>query len=177
MRARLLMPALVAMLVLSIAGGRLYAAFQERDILNTINNTVAVLRYLSGQVKELREKSEMVKNTRLLTEQQYATQKGVVQEEQERRKPSQIKLDVFKISLAKLERQTAILREKNLEKTYVERLKKVNESVNAYRIQLDAKLLEFQVHFGKSPNVNLDFEAKISRFRQKELGVTYLTIK
>jgi len=176
MPARLAVPTIIA-LVVSIAAGTAYAAFQERDIINTINNTVAVLRFLHRQTKDVREKRDMVKNTRLLTEKQYAAQKEIVREEQSMKKSSPIKLEIYNISLSKLERQTKILRGMNLEKTYATRLDVLGKTIARYRIQLDAKILEFRVHFGKAPNVNLDFQAKISRFRQKELGVTYITIR
>jgi len=193
----------VAVIGLLLAAGfqKAEAAFQERDILDEINNSVAVLRYLHRQIKDIEEKQEMVRDTRLLTEKQQAAEQKLVSEAQqeleavrkqleeaqgnneaeeklkEEVQKGEIRVDVFKISLDKLNRQTEELARVNLEKTYTERLQALRNMVRRYQVNLDAKLLEFRVHFGKTPSVDLDFEAEISRFRQRTLGVTYLTIR
>lgn len=212
MMKRFAVAALMAASVLVVGVPQAGAAFQERDIIGEINNSVAVLRFLQRQVKDIREKHDMVRETRLLTEKQLAAQHQLVKEAQdnlaeakkglaavkasvkddkeraeyfkeeiteleESIRKAQIRIDIFQVGLAKLKRQTEKLAEINLEKTYMERVDVIRKMTDLYEVQLDAKLLEFRVHFGKSPNVNLDFEAKISRFRRKTLGVTYLTIR
>lgn len=165
-----------ALVLLSLSGPTARGAFQERDIVSEINATVAVLRYLHRAKDVVEEKFEMIRNTRELTEKQIKAQSQIVAEEQRKKAPNTIKLEVYKIDMATLKRQNAKLKRTNLEKTYAARMVALNNTIARYRTRIEAKLLEFRVHFGKEPHVNLDFESRVSRFRQKQLGLAYLTI-
>ena len=177
MRTRLAIAGLVLALLPAV-GGPAYAAFQERDIINNINDTVAVLRFLHRDMRAVKDKLDMVRNTRELTEKQHAAQQQIVRDEKSKgKKASPIKLEVYEVDLDNLKRQAIKLNKHNLEKTYAERLALLKRTIDRYQVQIEAKLFEFRVHFGKEPKVNLDFESKVSRFRQKRLGLTYLTIR
>ena len=168
------------------------AAFLERDLLTELNATAAVLRYLHQELRYVQEKLDLVRNTVELTDQQYKAQTRIVGEqtqvlatekakagaEKNREKITfdEIKLEIYKIDLASLKRQREKLARFNLEKTYAARVATINRVIRRYEAQLDARVLEFRVHFGRQPNINRDFKSEVSRFRQKEFGLSFLRI-
>ncbi|HRU06511.1 MAG TPA: hypothetical protein P5137_12145 [Candidatus Brocadiia bacterium] len=184
----------IAILAAVLVAATAWAAFQEVEILNQVNDSIAVLRYLHREVKALEEKREMVRNSLALTRKQFDAQRQIVEEETQRKEDiarrnlpaaekeeqtrvADIRIEIFKLDMEKLRRHLKTLEDTNLDKLYAERLAALRKTIERYKIQNEAKLLEFRVHFGKEPQVSLDFEAKTSRFLQKRLGLTYLTLR
>ena len=184
--------AVLSLVVPLLAAALANAAFLERDVLNELNATAAVLRYLHQEMRYVHEKLELVRNTRELTEKQYRAQAQIVDEQSgmlaaEKARPRTagsvekitfhtIKLDVYKTDLAALKRQQEKLAQFRLEKTYSDRLLAMRRVISRYEAQLEARMLEFRVHFGRQPNINRDFKSEVSRFRQKDFGLSFLRI-
>jgi len=164
-------------LAVALADSSAWAAFAEWEIINEVNGNVAVLRYLHREVREMREKLDVVRNARELTIKQAQAQAQILADEKAKAKPSKVKIEVYQIDLDRLKRQQQRLQEFSLEKAYGQRLAELNKSIDRFRIQIDARIFEYRVHFGREPRVTLDFESKVSRFRQKRLGLSYLTIR
>ena len=170
--------AVVTAALLCPQSGRAFGALLEHDLMREIFNSVSVMRYLHEEIRQLEETKEMVENTLDLTEKQYAAQQQLVEEERGRDDPlSPIRLEMYEVTLRRLEENAERLRVHNLIEAYAARIASIREQMVRYEVQLEAKVVEFRIHIGRDPGVEVDFEAEVSRFRRRRMDISYLTIR
>lgn len=175
-RHPLLAASLAALLIL--LAGPAFGAILERDLIREIHNSVSVMRFLHQKIHDLEETVEMVENILDLTEKQYAAQKDLIEEEEAKGEETcQIRLEVFQVTLRKLEENVRNLRRHNLVEAYHTHIAAIREQMIRYEIQLEAKTHEFRIHIGRDPGVVVDFEAEVSRFLRRRRDITYLTLR
>lgn len=173
-----LLAAVVLAALLSPLSGRAFGVILERELMREIYNSVSVMRYLHQQIHYLEETLEMVEATLDLTRKQYDAQKALVEEEEAKGEAGcPIRLEVFQITLRRLEESVENLLRYNLTDAYRAQIASIRTQMTRYEIQLEAKTHEFLIHIGRDPGVEVDFEAEVARFIRRRMDVTYLTLR
>jgi len=160
---------LVIALVLAWVGAA-DAAIQEFDLRQGIANCVAVLRYLNREREDAKDKLKMVDYSLKETRAQLEAQKALVEREMASNEPKHVKdvrLAHMTKTLKTLEYHLRKLAEVDFEKIYNARIAMLTREMEYNQILLEAKILEYRVHFGVEPPVSLEYAARESRFRPK----------
>lgn len=172
---------LAAVLVLA-ASRPASAALAEKPVIDGINDNVAVLRYLHRQVADAESNLEMVRAVRELTERQYAAQKNLYDAEiakggpMEDLKTKQVlnpRARFFYNRLARLERQLSKLNQFNFDKIYTTRIADLKTQIAAYTVDLDARMTEYEVLFGKKAVANISFEKEMAQYKPKRADIAW----
>lgn len=181
---------LLAIILLSFSAGPALAALDEKPVLDDINDTVAVLHGLELKKMAIEENLEIVHASYALTFRQYEAQKNLYATELERAKLNEEKGDkeaaalakdhaeMFKARLDRLERQMKKLKEFDFDAIYGKQLKALDLQIAATRIDLDARIAEYETLFGKAPHVDLEFlkDLREARGKRKDIAL-YLKLE
>jgi len=139
------------------------AALQEKEVLDDINDTVAVLRHLHWRIADAEENLRLVRAARDLTQQQLDSQRRLY--ESEKAKGNEKEAAVLKADLDRLQRQIDKLNEFDFEALYGARIEEAKKQIQEITVILNARIAEYKAIFGKTPRVELAFEEEIRRRR------------
>lgn len=132
------------------------AALEEKPVLDDINDTVAVLRYLYRNMGVTERDLRLVRASRSLTQTQYEAQKQLY--DSEVAKGNEERAKIFANNLSRLKRHLDKLGEFDFEGMYAKRVADLQKQIDKLKVELDARMTEFETLFGKKPAVELDFE-------------------
>jgi len=147
------------------------AAVDKKPVLDGINDTAAVLHGLHRRVFDIEQNLEIVRASRDLTQRQYQAQKKLYETALQRGDKEHARF--FKVRLDRLERQMKKLEEFDLEKIYLQRIEALRKQIEDVRLDLDARMLEYEALFGERPVVDLSFREELERRKgtRKDLGL------
>ncbi len=170
-RQRLYRLAFLLPLVLLLAQAKgAVAALQEKEVLDDINDNIAVLRYLHRQIAEIEENLRLVRASRDLTQRQLDAQTRLYESEQAKGQEERVKL--LKVKLDRLKRHMTKLDEFHFEGIYGARIKTLKDLITRMSLDLSVRMDEYEALFGKKPYVELRFQEEIERRRgaRREAG-------
>jgi hypothetical protein len=158
----------VALLVLS---GGAYAALQEKPVIDGINNTVAVLRYLHKQVAQAQANLELVHAARDLTERQLLAQRKLHEKAVTDGRTDQA--NFYRNRLVRLEEQVSRLNQFDFDKLYADRVAQAQVQIKSFSEDLDARIREYEALFGKKPEVDISFKDIYERYSKKRADAAF----
>jgi len=163
-----LVVALVACLLLS---GIARAALQEKPVLDGINNTIAVLRYLHKQVAESQANLELVDAARELTEQQLGAQHQLHKNALDA--GDKEAAEFYENRLTRLQLQVENLNKLDFAKIYADKIDAAQAQIKNYTGILNARMKEYEALFGKKPEVEVRFDDIYERYAKKRAGAAF----
>ena len=156
----------VSALLLVLGMGRMSsAALMEKPVLDGINNTIAVLRYLHRQVADAQGNLDLVHAAKDLTQRQLEAQKKLY--DTEVAQGHKERAEFFSNRMKRLQRQMTRLNEFDFDKSYGIRITDVKGQIAKITEELDARMTEYEVLFGKKPKVEVAFEEEMKRYKPK----------
>ena len=176
---------LLAVILFSFSAGLALAALDEKPVLDDINDTVAVLHGIELQKIGIEENLEIVHASYALTLRQYEAQKNLYASELEYAKQKENEGDkdaaalamkragMFKGRLDRLGRQMKKLKEFDFDSIYGKQLKALDKQIVVTRLDLDARITEYETLFGKTPHVDLKFLAELREERGKRKDIEH----
>ena len=152
------------------------AALLEPDMIREVESRVAVLRYLHRKLADVEDDLKVVEFNRNVTEKQLATQIRLLEEENAKENPEEIRIELYELYRKKLVQQLKKLDKTNLEKIYARRIKQLKDMIKHQRFQLEARARVYEAQFGRPPDVSMDFKEKATRFKPRLEKIPYLRL-
>ena len=162
--AKALVVAMVAVL-LALSGAPARAALEEKPVLDDINDTLAVLRYLYRERLEAQDNLDLVHASRAATEKQRQAMQELY--DKELAEGDKDRAAMFSVRLKTLERHMAKLNEFDFDKLFGDRVAAIDAEIKLISLDLDARMTEFAVLFGKRPSVNLDVRGDVEKAHRR----------
>ena len=159
---------LVAVILLGSATPAL-GALDEKDVINDINDTIAVLHGLHIQIFYIEQNLEVVRAARTLTLRQYEAQKKLY--ERVLASGDEKRAAVYKYRLSKLKKHMDNIDKYDFEKMFGERIAKLNKGLAKVHIDLDVRVLEYETIFGKKPYIDMSFMRDLEKRKGKRKDV------
>ena len=153
--------AILLVVLLLVPVGAAMAALQEKPVLDDINDNLAVLHGLKKQIADIEQNLEIVRACHGLTQRQYEAQKKLYETEQ--KFGDKDRALMFKARLDRLKKQMTSIEEFDFEKMYAKRIKALQKEIALVKLDLEARIIEFETLFGKKPHVDMSFEKELER--------------
>lgn len=147
------------------------AALQEKQVLNGVTDTLAALRYLYRNIGEAEQSLYLVNAAQSLTQKQYQSQKQLYDKEVAQGHEERAK--VLKNNLDRLTRHLKKLSEFNFEQIYKKRIADMEARIKEVKVELGARVTEYETLFGKKPAVEMDVEKEREAARGKRGEAAY----
>ncbi len=160
---------LIAALALMYAG-RVTAAVFEFDMRQAIGNSVAVMRFLHRERCEAEDRIKMVEYSIAVHRAQLDTQKGLIEREAksgESANVQKVRIAHYTKTLRTLELHMKYVTQVDLVSLYRKRIADLTKQLAEQQILLEAKMIEYRVHFGMDAPVDLEYQEKENRLRPR----------
>lgn len=141
------------------------AGIREKPMLDRVNNTLAAIRYLYRDQVELEDRLLVVRAARELTQRQLDAELALVQGERE--KGNDVRVKLYEQTVTRLKTQIERLDKLQMEKTLTERIAAIDKQVEGLRIDLETRITEYNVLFGKKLVVDLNIRAEEEKRKGK----------
>ena len=123
------------------------------------------------QIVEIESNLEVIRASFSLTERQYLAQKKLVETEKEH--GNELRAQVYQVRLDQLERQMKRVKEFDFETIYAKRIAELQKKIDVIKLHLDARVREYEVLFGKTPHVQLDFLKELRERKGTRVDAAY----
>jgi hypothetical protein len=162
LKAALCAVAVAAGLLLTRDAG---AAIREKPMLDRVNNTLAAIRFLYRDQVELEDRLLVVRAAREATVRQLEAERALVQAEIE--KGNKERAALYKQTVTRLETQISELDKLQMEKMITGRIALIDKQIEGLRMDLDTRITEYNVLFGKKLMVDLNIRAEEEKRKGK----------
>ncbi len=147
------------------AGGVADAAIREKPMIDRVNNTLAAIRQLYRDQVELEDRLLICRAARELTVRQLEAEKALVQGEIA--KGNKERAALYQQTVTRLETQIERLDKLQMEKMLTGRLAQIEGQLKVLWMDLDTRMTEYSVLFGKKMVVDLNIRAAEEKRRGK----------
>lgn len=155
----------VAVCLALIAAREARAGIREKPMLDRVNNTLAAIRYLYRDQVEMEDRLLVVKAARELTVRQLEAEQALV--ETERAKGNEVRVKLYEQTVTRLKTQLERLDKLQMEKMLTDRIAAIDKQVEALRVDLDTRITEYNVLFGKKLMVDLNIRGEEEKRKGK----------